>query len=324
MYICPVCSGGLAAVPEERRLACDKGHSFDIARAGYVSLTLGSRSRPTGDTAAMVRARAEFLSTGLYEPIARAVTEVVREVLGLAGEPRRLSQEPEAPASNPHGSPPYNPSDLNTPTPRHPGAERQDLRLAPPPDTTNPPSYLLVDLGGGTGWYSAYILNRLPELSGVLIDASVPAATRAARAHPRLSVATADVWGVIPLRTGAADVALVVFAPRHPAEIARILAPGGTCVVVTPEPDHLGELRAVLPLGIEPDKDVRLAEQFAEFERVGTWVVRYEAEFDPAAIAAAVAMGPGAYHHPPAEAVDPGVTARTVTVAVRLSAYRHP
>ena len=45
------------------RLCCDNGHSFDIARQGYVNL-LGARdkrSRDPGDSKAMVSARRDFL-----------------------------------------------------------------------------------------------------------------------------------------------------------------------------------------------------------------------------------------------------------------------
>jgi 23S rRNA (guanine745-N1)-methyltransferase len=68
---CPVCAGRLSL--GERALACPRGHSFDIARQGYVNLTAGQAGPGTGDTAAMVAAREEFLGAGHYQPIAEAV-----------------------------------------------------------------------------------------------------------------------------------------------------------------------------------------------------------------------------------------------------------
>ncbi len=57
---------------------CAEGHSFDIARAGYVNLALGHGPRQrVGDTAEMVKARAEFLDAGHLEPVAAAVAEAV-------------------------------------------------------------------------------------------------------------------------------------------------------------------------------------------------------------------------------------------------------
>lgn len=49
-----------------------------MARAGYVNLTLGHGARGrVGDSAEMVRARAEFLDAGHMEPVAAAVAEAV-------------------------------------------------------------------------------------------------------------------------------------------------------------------------------------------------------------------------------------------------------
>lgn len=58
------------------RLVCARGHSFDVARQGYVNLlpVQHKRSSAPGDSQAMVQARAAFLGSGVYEPIAaRAV-----------------------------------------------------------------------------------------------------------------------------------------------------------------------------------------------------------------------------------------------------------
>lgn len=65
---CPHCGARLAR--GETSLRCTGGHTFDIARQGYVTLVPG---RTPGDNAAMVAARAEFLSAGHYDPIMAAV-----------------------------------------------------------------------------------------------------------------------------------------------------------------------------------------------------------------------------------------------------------
>ena len=99
-----------------------------------------------------------------------------------------------------------------------------------------------------------------PARSGVVLDSSPYAARRAARAHPRAMAVVADTWARLPVRDGAVDRVLVVFAPRNGPEIARVLDPDGRLVVVTPAADHLGEL--VGPLGllrVDPDKAARLA-----------------------------------------------------------------
>ena len=41
VLVCPVCGGGLGLAAAGRSLACSAGHSFDIARQGYVNLYRG-------------------------------------------------------------------------------------------------------------------------------------------------------------------------------------------------------------------------------------------------------------------------------------------
>lgn len=68
---CPVCKGRL--VREEKRYACSAGHSFDIARQGYVNLLVGKDAGNHGDNALMIAARTRFLSRGYYAPLAEAL-----------------------------------------------------------------------------------------------------------------------------------------------------------------------------------------------------------------------------------------------------------
>jgi 23S rRNA (guanine745-N1)-methyltransferase len=75
---CPVCAEPLADAGASAR--CAAGHSFDYARSGYLNLTAGGGRGRVGDTAAMVRARAEFLAGGHYEPIAEALRTVAGEI----------------------------------------------------------------------------------------------------------------------------------------------------------------------------------------------------------------------------------------------------
>ena len=58
---------------------CAAGHSFDIAREGYIHLlpVQKKRSRDPGDSKAMIAARRRFLNSGSYQPIAAAVNQSV-------------------------------------------------------------------------------------------------------------------------------------------------------------------------------------------------------------------------------------------------------
>lgn len=69
---CPVCEDTLGH-GSAGTLRCPRGHSFDIARQGYVNLSRG-RTPHEGDSAAMIEARAAFLAAGHYAFIAAALT----------------------------------------------------------------------------------------------------------------------------------------------------------------------------------------------------------------------------------------------------------
>ena len=59
-------------------LVCEHGHCFDVARQGYVNL-LGpkdKRSKDPGDSKDMVLARAAFLGTEFYRPLADACLDI--------------------------------------------------------------------------------------------------------------------------------------------------------------------------------------------------------------------------------------------------------
>ncbi|VAW91443.1 Ribosomal RNA large subunit methyltransferase A [hydrothermal vent metagenome] len=83
---CPL--DGEALLLNERQLICKNGHSFDVARQGYVNLlpVQQKRSKDPGDSKEMVLARSQFLNTGVYAPIANKLAETVNELTGETGE----------------------------------------------------------------------------------------------------------------------------------------------------------------------------------------------------------------------------------------------
>ncbi|MFP3978430.1 putative RNA methyltransferase [Marinobacter sp. KMM 10035] len=74
---CPIDGSALQLNGSSRQ--CSAGHSFDIARQGYVHLlpVQNKRSKDPGDNKEMVAARQRFLAAGFYEPIAEAVYRAV-------------------------------------------------------------------------------------------------------------------------------------------------------------------------------------------------------------------------------------------------------
>ncbi len=82
---CPVCGGPLAH--RDHALRCARGHSYDIARQGYINLDTG-RGRPhRSDTAAMIAARERFLGQRHYAPIADAVGRLAHRLDPAAAGP---------------------------------------------------------------------------------------------------------------------------------------------------------------------------------------------------------------------------------------------
>lgn len=79
LLICPHCGDELDQddAGPATTLLCSRGHTFDVARQGYVSLLPGSAGRIVGDSAEMVTARADFLDRGHYDAVADALAAVV-------------------------------------------------------------------------------------------------------------------------------------------------------------------------------------------------------------------------------------------------------
>lgn len=78
---CPL--DGCPLVPGEKTWRCENGHSFDVARQGYVHLlpVQKKRSLDPGDSKEMVAARQRFLNAGFYKEIAEALSDLALEAL---------------------------------------------------------------------------------------------------------------------------------------------------------------------------------------------------------------------------------------------------
>ncbi|MEU7061566.1 putative RNA methyltransferase [Streptomyces sp. NPDC046197] len=264
---CPTCRTPRLH-PARGALRCAAGHTFDIARPGYVSLLTGTRAT-SGDDAAMVQARDRFLATGRYAPIRQAVARLAAD-------------------------------------------------CAPDRGT-------IVDVGCGTGYYLAGVLDQLPGARGLGLDTSVRALRSAARSHDRASAATWDVFRPFPLADAVADVVLDVFAPRNPAEFHRVLRPAGRLIVVRPTGLHLAELRDRVPamVTIDPAKEQRLHRAMDPyFEAVDTEQVEYPIALAGLEALDLVGMTPSARHVSWADLNDDGLLPDRVTVSVLATAYQ--
>ncbi|WP_037853584.1 methyltransferase domain-containing protein [Streptomyces sp. NRRL S-340] len=183
----------------------------------------------------------------------------------------------------------------------------------------------VVDVGCGTGYYLAGVLDQLPGARGLGLDTSVRALRSAARAHARAAAVAWDVFRPLPLADGAADAVLNVFAPRNPAEFHRVLRPAGRLIVIRPTGRHLAELRGRLPsvVTVDPAKEQRLHRALDPFfEAAVTEQVEYPAHLSGLDALNLVAMTPSARHVSRADLDDGRFLPDQVTVSVLATAYQ--
>lgn len=262
---CPRC-GGHPLTASGGAVACPRGHAFDLARQGYLSLLAGSRAT-SGDDAEMARARERFLGSRAYDAVRAAVVAAATEAL---------------------------------------------------PDQAR-----VLDVGCGTGWYAAGVLDAAPAARGLGLDTSARSLRAAARAHPRAGAVGCDVLADYPLADACVDVVLDVFSPRNPPQMHRVLRPGGRLVVARPGPGHLAELRAAVPgmVAVDPAKEERLARALDDLFVAGpTATVEVVVPLTAEQARDLVGMTPSARHLGAADLPD-DVLPPAVTVSVLVGSY---
>lgn len=192
-------------------------------------------------------------------------------------------------------------------------------------ETTHSGVRIVADLAGGTGYYLAGVLDRLPDALGVCIDLSTAALKRAARSHPRTTAVGADLSRLLPLADASVSVVTSFFGPRNVSEIRRVMRTDGILVVVTPTDQHLTEL--IEPLGmlrVDRRKDERLRTTLGSFAPLREERVEYRESVSRQQARALVSMGPSAHHVTP-EQLDSRLsrlhTDAIATVSVNIRLY---
>jgi len=280
---CPVCEAGLRR--KQGALVCPAGHSFDVAREGYVNL-LPPQHRIRGidgDVPAMLQARRRFLEAGHYRPLLEKLTAQVadslhdRDVRGLGST---------------HGACVL---EVGCGEGYYVGHLANDLR------------------GAGSA----------AEFVGA--DLSKSAARLAAKHYPETTFIVADVHRRIYLQDSRVSVLLDVFAPRNPVEFARIVEPGGTVLIVIPSALHLGNLRTELGLlDIQAGKETRVLEQLGdEFRLADRSELSFPIALHADAVSDLVEMGPNHWHRPEGSAFADGDAVTTLASFVILRLERH-
>ena len=238
---CPHCAGSVKVTGST--VQCEDGHSFDIARQGYVNFLTDQTFIRNADTAEMVDARQAMHERPFFQDLANQILDICEGIF------------------------------------------------------QNIPAPTVVEPGGGTGFYANAIMTRFDTASALSFDISTYAAKVCARQSERVASVVADVWQRWPIADNSADVVLSVFSPRNFIETERVMKIGSVLIVLTPEDNHLVELRTKFnALGIERDKGVRIAKSLENFTNIHQSVHESIELLDGSAQCDSLLSGPNGHH----------------------------
>ncbi|MGD8490750.1 MAG: hypothetical protein PVJ23_00860 [Anaerolineae bacterium] len=240
-------------------LKCPQSHSFDIAKEGYVNLLLSGKRR------AKIRGDAKAMLRARRRFLEQGFYEPLSDTLN-----QRVQHY------------------LETAT-----------RAGP----TAAPIYV-ADMGCGEGYYVGRLKQALDRRLATTtcryfgMDISKQAARLAAKAYPDICFFVANTNDQILFATGSVHILFNIFAPRNPAEFARVIVPGGLLLVALPNPDHLADLPAELKLlGIEADKQQHILDHLAStFTLTGQHTISHELVLDGSQLVDLVGMTPNYWH----------------------------
>ena len=238
---CPHCAASIKIDPGVAK--CDVGHSFDIARQGYVNFLTNHTFIKNADSAAMVEARRKMQARPYFQNLAQQLAQVCE---GLC----------------------------------------RDISLP-----------VIIEPGGGTGFYARAATQVASSSVAVSFDISVHAAKVCARQSNRIAAVVADVWQPWPIGEKCADIVLSVFSPRNFAETERVLKSGATLIVVAPEDHHLIELRSQFnALNIQHDKSETISALLGNFTKMEQFVHHSKELLDGQAMYETLLSGPNGHH----------------------------
>lgn len=213
LFQCPNCAKALKQ--GERQYFCQSGHSFDIAKKGYVNLLLPGHTGAgnPGDSREMLQSRKEFLNEGYYERFSAELSDIAANSFATGASTGDSTSEGDSAISL-----------LDAGCGEGYYISRLKKRL------------------------DEKFIGRETDIYG--IDVSRPAINLAAGRSREIRFAVASSYH-IPILSRSLDLILCIFAPRDESEFSRILKPSGRLIVAAPGPRHLYSFRKLLYGGAE-------------------------------------------------------------------------
>lgn len=180
----------------------------------------------------------------------------------------------------------------------------------------------LLDAGCGEGHHLGAFRGAY-AIEGHGVDISVPAIELAAKRHRDCTWVVANADRFLPYADASFHAVASITARLNPEEFRRVLAPGGTLLVVLPGAGDLIELRtAVLGERVERDRTRRTIEQFAPLFTLERHArIEHRAELDRDAIADVMSSSYRGLRAREREKLDT-LTAMNVTLSRDLLLFR--
>ncbi|MBE6597909.1 MAG: hypothetical protein E7638_00540 [Ruminococcaceae bacterium] len=213
--LCPTCGEGLGRVGKS--LVCRKGHTFDLAKSGYVNLLPPGKGKNahTGDDRGMVEARVNFLCRGFYNNISDKTADLLAEYAVPKGNTVSIC-------------------DMGS------GEGWHSCRIAERTGALTGKDTVL--LGFDASKHAGDKASKLSRRMGLMPKDGIGAPHEGRCGAYFLP---ANIFHT-PLKDSSVSAALSMFAPVAWDEAARILSDDGILIVVSSGRDHLIEMRRLI------------------------------------------------------------------------------